>query len=63
MYTYCSKNTYASYSMAGFDVTNSYYERDLGVDIDESLNYNRQCAKAVFFCQQDHEHYRQDLQL
>ena len=49
--------------MAGFDVTNSYYERDLGVDIDESLNYNRQCAKAVFFCQQDHEHYRQDLQL
>ena len=41
------KNTYANYSMGGVKVTNSSCERDLGVVIDESLNYNRQCAKAV----------------
>ena len=28
-------------------VTNSSCERNLGVVIDESLNYNRHCAKAV----------------
>ena len=39
------KNTYANYSIGGVEVTNSYCERDLGVVIDESLNYNRQCAK------------------
>ena len=41
------KNTYVNYSMGGVEVTNSSCERDLGVVIDESLNYNRQCAKAV----------------
>ena len=41
------KNTYANYSMGGVEVTNSSCERELGVVIDESLNYNRQCAKAV----------------
>ena len=41
------KNTYANYSIGGVEVTNSSCERDLGVVIDESLNYNRQCAKAV----------------
>ena len=41
------ENTYANYSMGGVEVTNSSYERDLGAVIDESLNYNRQCAKAV----------------
>ena len=41
------KNTYANYSIGGVEVTNSSCERDLGVVIDESFNYNRQCAKAV----------------
>ena len=41
------ENTYANYSMGGIEVINSSCERDLGVVIDESLNYNRQCAKAV----------------
>ena len=41
------KNTYANYSIGGVEVTNSSCERDLGVVIDESLNYNRQCEKAV----------------
>ena len=41
------KNTYAYYSIGGVEVINSSYERYLGVIIDESLNYNRQCAKAV----------------
>ena len=41
------KNTYVKYSIGGVEVTNSFYERDIGVVIDESLNYNRQCAKAV----------------
>ena len=41
------KNTYAYYSIGGVEVTNSSCERDLGVVIDESLNYNRQCSKAV----------------
>ena len=41
------KNTYANYSIGGVEVTNSSCERDLGVVTDESLNYNRQCAKAV----------------
>ena len=40
-------NTYVKYSIGGVEVTNSSYERDIGVDIDEMLNYNRQCAKAV----------------
>ena len=34
------RNTYANYSVGGIDVTDSSYERDLGVVIDESLNYN-----------------------
>ena len=38
---------YANCSIGGVEVTNSSCERDLGVVIDESLNYNRQCAKAV----------------
>ena len=38
------KNTYANYSIGDVEVTNSSCERDLGVVIDESLNYNRQCA-------------------
>ena len=41
------ENTYANYSIGGVEVTNSSCERDLGVVIDEYLNYNRQCAKAV----------------
>ena len=41
------KNTYANYSIGGVDVTNSSYERDFGVVIDESLNHNRQCAKVA----------------
>ena len=41
------RNTYANYSIGDVEVTNSSCERDLGVVIDESLNYNRQCAKAV----------------
>ena len=41
------ENTYANYSMGGIEVINSSYERDLGVVIDESLNYSRQCARAV----------------
>ena len=41
------KNTYANYSIEGVEVINSSCEKDLGVVIDESLNYNRQCAKAV----------------
>ena len=40
-------NTYANYSIGGVEVTSSSCERDLGVVIDESLNYNRECAKAV----------------
>ena len=43
------KNTYTNYSIGGVDVTNITYERELGVvNIDESLNYNRQCAKAAY---------------
>ena len=41
------KNTYANYSIGGVEVTNSSCERDLGVVIDECLNYSRQCSKAV----------------
>ena len=41
------KNNYANYCVGGIEVTNSSCERDLGVVIDESLNYNRQCVKAV----------------
>ena len=41
------RNTYANYSIGGVEVTSSSYERDVGVVIDESLGYNRQCAKAV----------------
>ena len=41
------KNNYGNYSIGGVEVTNSSCEGDLGVVIDESLNYNRQCAKAV----------------
>ena len=41
------KNTYPNYSMGGIEVTNSSCERDLGVVIEESSNYNRQCSKAV----------------
>ena len=41
------ENTYADFSIAGIEVTNSSYERDLGVLIDACLNYNGQCAKAV----------------
>ena len=41
------KNTYGNNSIGGVVVTNSSYERDLRVIIDESLKYNRQCAKAV----------------
>ena len=41
------KNTYANYSIGGVEVTNCSCERDLGVVIVESLNHNRQCAKAV----------------
>ena len=41
------KNTYANYSIGDVEVSNSSCVRDLGVVIDESLNYNRQCAKAV----------------
>ena len=41
------KNTYANYSIGGVEATNSSCERDLGVVIDKSLNYNRQCVKAV----------------
>ena len=45
--TYHLKITYANYSIGGVEVTNSSCERDLGVVIDESLNDNRQCSKAV----------------
>ena len=41
------KNTHANYSIGGADVTNSSYERELGVVFYEFLNYNRQCAKAA----------------
>ena len=41
------KNTNANCSIGGDEVTNSSYERDLGVVIEEYFNYNRQCAKAV----------------
>ena len=41
------ENTYSSYSIGGVEVTNISYERDLHVVTDESLNYNRQFAKAV----------------
>ena len=41
------ENTYANYSIGGVQVTNSSCERDLGVVIDESLNYNRQFANAI----------------
>ena len=41
------RNNYANYSMGGIEVTNSSYERDLGVVIDESLNHNIQCAKVI----------------
>ena len=41
------KNTNGNYSIGGFEVSSTSSERDLGVVIDESLNYNRQCAKAV----------------
>ena len=41
------KNTYANYPMGGVEETNSSYERELGVAIDESLKYDRQCTKAV----------------
>ena len=40
-------NTYENYAIGGVEATNSSYEIDLGVVIDESLNYNKQCAKAV----------------
>ena len=42
-----NKNTYAEDSIWGIEVTNSSYERDLRDVIDESLNHNRQCKKAV----------------
>ena len=32
------KNTYENYTMGGVEVTNSSYERDLGIVTDESLN-------------------------
>ena len=41
------RNTYGNYYISGVVVTNSSCERDLGVIIDESLKYNRHCAKAV----------------
>ena len=43
----CCNNACANYSIGGIEATNSSYERDLGVVIDESLNYYRQCAKPV----------------
>ena len=43
----CHENTYANYSIGGVEVTNSSCERDLGIVIDESLNYDRQYARAV----------------
>ena len=46
MSTYCSGNTYANYSIGGVEVTNSCYERDLGLAIDESIDYNGQYAKV-----------------
>ena len=42
----CLHIGYENYSMGGVEVSNSSYEWDLGVVTDESLNYNRQCAKA-----------------
>ena len=41
------ENTYANYPMGCVEVTSSSFERYLGVVIDESLDYNGQCAKAV----------------
>ena len=41
------KNTFANYSRGCVEVTNSSYKRELGVVIDGSLNYNKQCAKSV----------------
>ena len=40
-------DAYANYSIGSVEATNSFYERDLGVVIDESLNFNRQRAIAV----------------
>ena len=41
------RNTYANCSIGGVEITTSSYERDLGVVIDESFDYNRQRAKDV----------------
>ena len=47
MSTYLVIKILANFSIGGIEVTNGSCERDLGVVIDESLNYNRQCAKVV----------------
>ena len=40
-------NARASYYIGDVEVENISFEKDLGVIIDESLNFSRQCAKAV----------------
>ena len=42
-----NKNTCENYSIEGAEATNISNERHLGVVIDESLDYNRQCSRAV----------------